>query len=58
MPKAVFEPAITASERSKTVHASDRSATATGFEKELGEYKIQGIFVVIQLGRVCLPSPV
>jgi hypothetical protein len=29
-PKAEFEPAITASERSKTVHALDRSATATG----------------------------
>jgi hypothetical protein len=29
-PKAGFEPAITASERSKTVHALDRSATATG----------------------------
>jgi hypothetical protein len=28
MPKAVFEPAITASERSKTVRASDCSATA------------------------------
>jgi hypothetical protein len=32
MPKAGFQPAITASERSKTVHASDRSATATGFK--------------------------
>jgi hypothetical protein len=30
MPKAGFEPAITASERSKTVHASECSATATG----------------------------
>jgi hypothetical protein len=30
MPKAGFEPTITASKRSKTVHASDRSATATG----------------------------
>jgi hypothetical protein len=30
MLKAGFEPQITASERSKTVHASDSSATATG----------------------------
>jgi hypothetical protein len=30
MPKAGFELAITASERSKTVHASDRSVTAAG----------------------------
>jgi hypothetical protein len=30
MPRAGFEHAITASERSKTVHASHRSATATG----------------------------
>jgi hypothetical protein len=29
-PKAGFEPEITASERSKTVHALDRSAIATG----------------------------
>jgi hypothetical protein len=31
MPKVGFEPAITASERSTTVHASDRSAIATGY---------------------------
>jgi hypothetical protein len=30
MPRAGFEPAITASEPSKTVHAPDRSVTATG----------------------------
>jgi hypothetical protein len=30
IPKVGFEPAITASERSKTVHTSNRSATATG----------------------------
>jgi hypothetical protein len=30
MRRAEFEPAITASERSKTVHTLDRSATATG----------------------------
>jgi hypothetical protein len=30
MPKAGLEPAITASERSVTVHVSDPSATATG----------------------------
>jgi hypothetical protein len=29
MPRAGFELVITASEQSKTVHASDRSATAT-----------------------------
>jgi hypothetical protein len=33
MPKAGLEPAITASEQSKTVHASDRSATATGTKR-------------------------
>jgi hypothetical protein len=32
MTKAGFELSITASERSKTVRASDRSATATGSE--------------------------
>jgi hypothetical protein len=31
MPKAGFEPEITASERSKNVHASDRWVTPTGF---------------------------
>jgi hypothetical protein len=35
MPKAGFEPAITASERSKTVHASDSSATAIHTAEQL-----------------------
>jgi hypothetical protein len=30
MPCVAFEPTITASERTKTVHALDRSATVTG----------------------------
>jgi hypothetical protein len=30
MPRVGFEPTITASERAKTVHASDRSATVPG----------------------------
>jgi hypothetical protein len=30
MPRVGFEPTITASERAKTVHALDRSATVTG----------------------------
>jgi hypothetical protein len=30
MPRLGFEPTITASERAKTVHALDRSATVTG----------------------------
>jgi hypothetical protein len=30
MPEAGFEPTILASERAKTVHALDRSATVTG----------------------------
>jgi hypothetical protein len=30
MPEAAFETTITASERAKTVHASDHSATVTG----------------------------
>jgi hypothetical protein len=41
MPKAGFESAITASERSKTVHASDRSATATGGSLITTEYIMQ-----------------
>jgi hypothetical protein len=32
MPRAGLEPTITASERAKTVHALDRSATVTGQE--------------------------
>jgi hypothetical protein len=32
MPRVGFEPAIPASERAKTVHALDHSATATGRE--------------------------
>jgi hypothetical protein len=32
MPEVGFEPKITASERAKTVHALDRSATVTGSE--------------------------
>jgi hypothetical protein len=31
MPRVGFKPTITASERAKTVHALDRSATVTGF---------------------------
>jgi hypothetical protein len=34
MAKAGLELAITASERSKTIHALDRSATATGFPSD------------------------
>jgi hypothetical protein len=34
MPKAGFEPAITASERSKTAHDSDRSVTATDIAED------------------------
>jgi hypothetical protein len=30
MPRVGFEPTITASERAKTVHALDRSASVTG----------------------------
>jgi hypothetical protein len=33
MPRGGFEPAITASERSKAKHDSDRSATATGADE-------------------------
>jgi hypothetical protein len=40
--RAGFEHAITASERSKTVHASDRSATATGRPVYTFEYLLQG----------------
>jgi hypothetical protein len=38
MSKAGFEPEITASERSKTVHVSDHSATATDILILLYEY--------------------
>jgi hypothetical protein len=37
MPSVGFEPTIPASERAKTVHALDRSATVTGFNSLTGE---------------------
>jgi hypothetical protein len=40
MPREGFEPAITASKRSKAVHASDRSATATGIKLGTYEYNM------------------
>jgi hypothetical protein len=56
MPKAGFQPAITASERSKTVHASDRSATATGlltitFSKNSMIYDLCNWNTVDELGK-------
>jgi hypothetical protein len=53
MPKAGFEAAITASEQSKTVHASDRSATGTG-PYYTGQIKKKGyirlmIIIIIKL---------
>jgi hypothetical protein len=48
MPKAGFEPAITASEQAKTVHASDCSATATG-----RNYIIHLILTSISHSKLC-----
>jgi hypothetical protein len=43
-----FEPTILASERAKTVHALDRSATVTGHRKYIqGKYKIDFIRVYV-----------
>jgi hypothetical protein len=47
MPRVGFEPTITASERAKTVHALDRSATVTGNESIAGNnYNIVGGFTL------------
>jgi hypothetical protein len=49
MPWVGFQPTITASERTKTVHALDRAATMTGF-KILDKYKIAKIWSVHYIG--------
>jgi hypothetical protein len=41
MPCVGFEPTISASERAKTVHALDRSATVTGSEFDLSKFKFR-----------------
>jgi hypothetical protein len=48
MPRVGLEPTITASERAKTVHALDRSATVTGTQNTY----LEQIYSLLQKTRV------